>query len=302
MKILRIGWSRRITSGAGAPQDEPLIERALGGIRGADPDTARGWARLALNLGAEPDRSRPAVRRYGRFRPILFSTAGLAALVALFVLVSLYRDARSVYSTGRAQQTTIRLSDSTLVTLNHTSMVTIDFSGDGRRMATLDGEAYFEVRRNGTPFVVHTRAGDVEVLGTAFNVKARGGTTDLDVLHGRVRFGSAGQGGNGSIVLNGDEKSRCIEGAAPAAPVRTSHRSTPGWMEGKIACDQRPLRDLCRELEDTYDISVSIGDASLGNLTVTGTIEARSAGQAVQALSLLIGRQYRADHDTFVIY
>jgi ferric-dicitrate binding protein FerR (iron transport regulator) len=73
-------------------------------------------------------------------------------------------------------------------------------------------------------------------------------------------------------------------------------------MEGKMDCDQRELSGICRELEETYDIAIAIEDPTLRTLTVTGTIEARSADKAIQALCLLTGHRYRQDHATFVLY
>lgn len=44
---------------------------------------------------------------------------------------------------------------------------------EDKREIILDGEAYFDVARNEKcPFIVHTHAMDIEVLGTKFNVEA----------------------------------------------------------------------------------------------------------------------------------
>ena len=77
-------------------------------------------------------------------------------------------------SVPRGQRVNITLSDGTLVWLNSLTKISYNpsFSGD-KRMVHLDGEAYFEVKRNEKkPFIVQTSKGDIEVLGTKFNVEA----------------------------------------------------------------------------------------------------------------------------------
>ena len=61
---------------------------------------------------------------------------------------------------------------------------------------TLEGEAYFDVRKDEEhPFVVRTRFGEVTVLGTAFNINAY---NDADacyttLVYGKVNFSTPDQ-------------------------------------------------------------------------------------------------------------
>ena len=65
-----------------------------------------------------------------------------------------------------------------------------------RRIVTLEGEAYFDVRKDEEhPFVVRTRFGEVTVLGTAFNINAY---NDADacyttLVYGKVNFSTPDQ-------------------------------------------------------------------------------------------------------------
>lgn len=67
----------------------------------------------------------------------------------------------------------LRLSDGSLVHLNAMSSLRypVHFSGDAREVE-LTGEAFFEVSKSGSPFIVKTKGIDVRVLGTTFNVSA----------------------------------------------------------------------------------------------------------------------------------
>lgn len=72
------------------------------------------------------------------------------------------------------QRANVILPDGTDVWLNAGTTIRYPISFmKGKREIILDGEAYFEVVHNEKcPFVVHTYAMDVEVLGTKFNVEA----------------------------------------------------------------------------------------------------------------------------------
>jgi ferric-dicitrate binding protein FerR (iron transport regulator) len=309
MKFPRVGVRRffsrnptRMTvEGSGSAED--LLNRSVRSLQASDPDTERAWARLAARLDAGLGRENVGFRfRTSRFfRPALGGSLALAALTAL-VMIIVPRASEQTYSTTRAQQSTVLLPDSSVVTLNHTTTLSVRIDRGGARLITLEGEGFFQVRRNGHPFVVQTPSGRVEVLGTSFNVKSRAQTTEVDVLHGRVRFGSTVSGHDDGVILTQDQHSRCTAGGAPTLPITVAHNLEPGWMEGKLQFDQKTLREVCGELEDTYDIAIRFEDPSLPGTSVTGTIEARSADSAVNALSLLTGHRYRKDHATFVLY
>jgi transmembrane sensor len=304
MKLPRMRVRRMFGSASGAEEAGELIDRALDRVRSADPDTGRAWSRLAVNLDGDPVRFRRgiAARSVIRLRPVLWSGLALAAAVAAIVFL-IPRESERIYTTGRAQQSTVLLPDSTVVTMNHTSTLAVRAQRRGEpRIVTLEGEAYFQVKGDGTSFVVVTRAGNVEVLGTAFNVRSREEATSVEVLHGRVRFGPGGNGGAGTVILTQDQRSQCAAGGRPEAPLTMDHRTTPGWLEGQLICDRMSLSDVCRELEETYDIVITLDDPSIRGITVTGTINARSADAAVRALSVLTGHHYRQDHATFILY
>lgn len=95
------------------------------------------------------------------------------------------------------EENTVLLADGTTVHLNAGSklLYPVRFVGK-RRIVTLEGEAYFDVRKDEEhPFVVRTRFGEVTVLGTAFNINAY---NDADacyttLVYGKVNFSTPDQ-------------------------------------------------------------------------------------------------------------
>ena len=107
----------------------------------------------------------------------------VAAIAALMFLTGYYfyshrmkelQRMEHVVSVPDGQRANIRLPDGTNVWLNARSRISYPscFS-DATRNVTLEGEAWFEVRRDvGKPFIVHTGNYDIRALGTTFNVEA----------------------------------------------------------------------------------------------------------------------------------
>src|SRR5689334_22666832 len=108
---------------------------------------------------------------------------GVAASVLIVVLLVWLQDGKkavagrqlaNTISTKPASKYRVQLPDGTQVWLNADSKITYDqnFLGNYREVQ-LSGEAYFEVTKDKTrPFIIHTSAMDVQVLGTVFNVRS----------------------------------------------------------------------------------------------------------------------------------
>jgi len=84
----------------------------------------------------------------------------------------------------------LQLPDGSTVLLNGDSKLNYDKDfGVTNREVTLSGEAYFDVRHDRLPFIVHTGKVRTTVLGTAFNIRAYKDQHDIKVTvtRGKVR-------------------------------------------------------------------------------------------------------------------
>lgn len=91
------------------------------------------------------------------------------------------------YVTRVGEQKTVNLPDGSVVNLNTSSQILVDFSSD-RRMVVLDrGEVYFDVVKNSAqPFTVELGDHAVTVLGTEFNIHRSPDKYTLALLEGSV--------------------------------------------------------------------------------------------------------------------
>ena len=106
-----------------------------------------------------------------------------------FIITSLLLSACSGNKTVTTNNTgqSVDLPDGSNVLLNKNS--TISYGADfTTRTVTLKGEAFFNVQKGNTPFIVKTNLGEVKVLGTKFNVDTSAETIDVEVEEGTVEM------------------------------------------------------------------------------------------------------------------
>ena len=278
---------------------EQLLESQSRWASGIDPETSQQWRllKVALERKAHPVPAQKFIIRVAR------PAAAVAALGAVVLLVALLWHPgpdRLAYATGRGQQSSVVLSDSSEVTLNHTSELIVEKAGpvSGRRVR-LQGEAFFRVRKSAVPFIVMTDVASVEVLGTDFNVRVRGDRLEVAVVHGAVRVSS--EAASASVTLQTGQFTSCSRGGSPELPSEASFHDYPGWLHGKLLFDRAGLQDACREIADRFDVRVNV-DIRQQQPTITGAIDAPTAEAALRTLARLTGNRYRHDENGHTLY
>ena len=287
-----------------AARIDTALKASAGQLRTTEPDTAHHWQslNLAMSQSESPARSRNSRRVPGSLKPAFaFGLTGVLLVTA--GVVWLMRPSSLIYTTGRGQQTEILLADSSQVTMNHTSRLTVDrqLLADNRRV-TLEGEALFRVRTTGQSFIVTTSAGTVRVLGTEFNVRVREDRLEVAVVRGSVRVSGDRNGEDSSVVLTGGQKTICRRGEFPETPGNIMFAEFPGWIHGQLLFDQVTLISVCREIESRFDVVITTRNRPMQEQTLTGVLDARSADAAIATLSQLTGLHYRHDTNGYTLY
>lgn len=203
-----------------------------------------------------------------------FATAAAVALLCLSVWTAyLYMQPVAMQTVSTLAETrTVNLPDGTSVTLNHYSTLTYPerFKTDNREVE-LNGEAYFEVSKDKKhPFIVQTEAVDVRVLGTQFNVDAYRDSPDVrtTLLTGSVAVSNKSNSEhmilkpNEIAIYNKVEKKltrKVLEDATDEI----------SWRHGEFIFDDVPLRDIARELSNSFGTTIQITDPTLQNYRIS---------------------------------
>lgn len=156
------------------------------------------------------------------------------------------------------QRAELTLPDSTKVWLNaHSRLVyPVSFQKSSREVE-LDGEAYFDVRRNeSSPFVVKTKDVNIKVLGTEFNVSAYSETQGFDIalLKGRVELKSVDR--SRVYQMQPGEQVRYEEGRYVAS--RINDMNYFKWKEGLLCFNNQPIEEIIDKLSLYYDVRIEV--------------------------------------------
>lgn len=199
-----------------------------------------------------------------------------------------------------------KLSDGSTINLApNTTLWSSDFENADMRRIKLEGEAFFEVKRNPEkPFVVETDGAIVEVLGTTFNVKTEGPRTEVYVKSGKVRMSSRLEAENvqESIVLFPGEIGIWSEAdglqkkAAQPANANTIFR-----VDKCLFYEGTPLIEVFEDLDNYYAVKVNVPDSSLLHKRFTGKFENESIDHIMQVLAVSFQLEYENNGNQYLL-
>ncbi len=178
-------------------------------------------------------------------------TYAAAACVTLLLVALFYNPTRSI-SAGIAEQKTHQLPDGSSVVLNAASKVSYRPLRWGlARKIELEGEAFFQVTK-GRRFVVKTAQGEVEVLGTSFNVRARGNSFAVSCVTGKVRVSNP----KGERILTPGLSTQANDNGDLVAPYTVGTQPTAAWRDGKFYFNDAPLQEVFEEIQRQFEVRV----------------------------------------------
>lgn len=165
----------------------------------------------------------------------------------------------------------LTLDDGTVLRINSDSQVRFptEFTSGERRVSVDFGEVFFTVFHDEKrPFIVETRGGEVQVLGTVFNLNAYPElpvTTTL--VSGRVRVHHDSES---TTLVPGKEAVFTTNGIS----VREADmQKTLAWMTGEFIFDDLSLANIVNQLERWYDVDMMFEVMSLKEIRFTGVID-----------------------------
>ncbi len=166
------------------------------------------------------------------------------------------------------------LSDGTKVWVNAGSTLKYPVAfGQNQREVFLEGEAYFEVEKyEYRPFIVHTSRGNIEVLGTGFNVRdyqeeAQVVTT---LVEGKVAYHASEQCET-VILLPGYQL--VDDGDKELESRKVDVEMYVGWKDGRYVFEDATLEEIMQVLSGWYGVTVFYKNEELKNLHFTGDLE-----------------------------
>lgn len=245
-------------------------------------------------------------KRKIRFRRITTYVAAMVSVILLSVYIFQYiktTDASSVMytETSHGEKRSFVFPDSTKVMLNScTSISYPENFGKNKRRVKLSGEAYFQVKKDKIPFIVETARFDVEVLGTAFNVKVydEDETVSVAVSEGVVQVSLSGA----SFVLQRKEKVTLNTRTGDIIKEIRDDEYSFLWMRGGLYFDRTPICDIARELERIYGCHIVFKEGQEFNNLISGEHDNQGLESVLRSIEYTSGIKHMKTGNQIIFY
>jgi len=175
---------------------------------------------------------------------------GVAATLLFLIGIFFFNNTSDTnYNTDYGEQIVIELPDRSEVILNAKSELKFEKSDwKTNRKVTLIGEAFFKVKK-GSDFIVETPSGNVNVLGTQFNVNTQKDFFEVTCHEGKVK--AIGTNTKPALLTKG-KAFRIIEGTIETWDIKTIE---PSWISGETTFVNTPLKQVIQSLENQFNIT-----------------------------------------------
>ena len=218
----------------------------------------------------------------------------LAAAAAVLLALVWWRLGAEGESTINSYTDVVRveLPDGSIVHLNASSSLSFTTGEwEDEREVFLTGEAYFDVEK-GSQFTVVTEQGNVQVLGTEFNVFSRNEGFGVACFEGKVQVESA----SSSVVLTPGKKT--VASAGKLVEPREFDLGIETWIQGVFNWEDAELEIVFKEIERQYGIEISLPD--LSNRKFSGSFNKTQLSEVLSLVCEPMGLTYTLDSESKV--
>lgn len=204
---------------------------------------------------------------------------------------------------GKDNKGSVTLPDGTTAWLNaNSTLIYPEHFESNKRQVRLEGEGYFEVKRNEkSPFSVETDGMTVNVLGTHFNVSNYNTRKMIEttLLSGKVEVFLPGQ--DKGIILKPNQKiSRDKEsGSFHLTEVEAADYII--WIGDKMVCTNEKLSTILHRMEHWYNMEIECKPGVPLDHRLSLTIRKESPDEILKLLTLISPIRYTIEGDKIMI-
>ena len=161
--------------------------------------------------------------------------------------------------TPPAKTEEIKYADGTKIHISPNSSIEYDEKKWAtHRTIYLDGQAFFEVEK-GSPFIVKTKEGEIEALGTKFDVWEIDGLMNVQCFEGSIKVISGGA----SKILTANQQVFVTENKLEK--VEAMELNQPDWLQAQRIYKKVPLRGVLNDIERFYGVKIDATTVSIDN-------------------------------------
>lgn len=278
-------WQRWLTADPAHQQAWLRIESVNQQLRAASSPLAAAVARAGLQ-----DPPKMGRRRAAQALAIALVGGGAAWLVERHAP---WREMAADLRTGVGERRSTTLADGSRVVLNTASAINVRFGAAERRLQLVAGEVLITTSHgaaaSGRTFVVETRHGQAQALGTRFSVRQDEHATRVAVFDGAVQIRPSDANASSVLLRAGQQTRFNAAGARTASPADAL--TDTAWTHGSLVALSMRLDDFLEELGRYSDRPLSC-DPAVAALRISGSYPTGNVDAALrsvaQALSLRV--------------
>jgi len=184
------------------------------------------------------------------------------------------------------------LSDGSKVLLHKNAHIDYPPAFNGQtREVWLSGEAYFDIRHDKRPFIVHTGGIKTTVLGTAFNINALDRNITVTVTKGKVKVEN--DHGEFSILKRNEQITVDVLHNSIRKKIVDANEII-AWKKTYLLFNDISMGDAVEELQQRFHATITLSNPALGNCSVTASfIREESLEQIITVLSKINNMEYK---------
>ncbi|MET3114389.1 transmembrane sensor [Pedobacter sp. CG_S7] len=296
-----------------------------------NPDIDNAYLRHQLKFKNEflfSKKNRVSHNRY----PYKIQLGIFCALSILFFLVFFFvkKEERSILNiqiiAGKGLRKKTTLPDGTIVWLNSDSKLSYNSNicQNSTRIVYLTGEAFFDVAHHkNRPFIVQTSKMAVNVLGTAFNVKAypKDKKSEATLIRGSIEL-SVNNRPAQKILLSPSEKFALVQnniGKEEQSPVTQNITLTiehinpviigdkvyieeTSWKDSQLVFKNESFEELKPKLERWFNVRIQMHAQKIKSYQFTGVFNNENIKEALTAMQLIKPFNFKLTADDVIIY
>lgn len=234
----------------------------------------------------------PAKGKVIQFKRFYYAAASIVVALGLFW----FANSSKTITANFGEKVLAELPDGSKVHLNAGSEISYKrFFWDNNKAVNLKGEAFFNVTQSENGFRVITSSGQVDVLGTQFNIEDRKHRFEVVCYSGKVSV-KRKNSSEEFILEKGDKITIVQDQITPSKVIEIA----PDWMNGISLFKNEPLFTVLESMERQYDIDFKTNDVDTSKI-FTGSFVHDDLSSALKTTLPVMGISYQISKDQKVV-
>ncbi len=263
--------------------------------KASTPERGRAWARVELlqrKIGGLP----PSLAMSALDRPNSPERRTMLGKLAIMLAIlptgwggwklAESRQWSADYRTDVGEQRQVTLADGSTITLNTDTAIDVLFDASQRLVHLREGEIRVQTSPDSSsptrPFLISTRQGRMQALGTRFIVRESQPRTHLAVLEGAVKVQLADSPQQTPLIVNAGQ--RTDFSSSTFGQVSLADRYSEAWTQGMLMADKMRLADFVAELTRYRRGFVRL-DPAIADLRISGAYPIRETQRTLNMLA-----------------